>query len=394
MPIERPPASSGPLRLVGAAAPSDSRPLIVYAAGARAELIAAAPVIAELRRGGAFRQAVVRTGTDDPRALDLVARDLGLTRIDHDLGIVAGRHAEETAAVLSAFEALLMELTPDLVVVAGDSDASLAAALAAGKLDIALARLDAGLRGGDWTQSGEVNRVLSDRLCDTLLAPDEDAAAHLLAEGIPDGRVHLTGATGVDALRRAEPAARARAAWGDHGLEPDHYVLAELHTAATLEDSHRLAVAVRALIAVAAHTIVVLPVSTRMEERLSHFGQAAALRGAGVLCPPVGGYLDALSLRMGAGAIVTDAGDVQDDACALGIRCFTLGATTERQTSVLRGNNILLGDDPSAIAAVRPSGRPPVLCAVPLWDGRAAQRAAETITAHYSLIPATTEARR
>jgi UDP-N-acetylglucosamine 2-epimerase (non-hydrolysing) len=387
MTVERPPHAA-PLRLIDGALPAgprDDRPVVVHAIGARAELVALAPVIAALGERRAFRQVLVRAGAGDPRLFDPVAVDLGLPPIDHDLTVAPGRHAEETAAVLTAFEALLLDLSPDLVVVAGDSDASLACALAAGKLDLALARVGAGMRSGDWTQSPEINRVLGDRLCDTLLAPDAESVDQLLAEGVPDGRIRLVGSTAVDVLRQFEASARARAAWTAHGVERGGYVLAEIHGAAILEDPRRLTAAVRGLIGLAAHGPVILPVAPRTLERLGSFDMAPALREAGVRCTPVRGYVESLSLRAGAGAIVTDAGEAQDEACAIGIRCFTLGTATERRSTLVRGTNILLGDDLGAIAAVRPASGPPIPCAVPLWEGRAAERVADALVAHYSL---------
>jgi UDP-N-acetylglucosamine 2-epimerase (non-hydrolysing) len=253
---------------------------------------------------------------------------------------------------------------------------------------VPVARLGAGLREHDWRVPEEVNRVLMDTLADALLAPTHEAAATLLAAGAGAGSVHVTGSTAIDSLRRWERRAAERAAWERFGLDRGSYVLVTLHRPANVDDDERLARIVEALAELAHAVPVVFPLHPRTRSRLKPMGDAHRLLAAGVLCGPPLGYLDFLSLQAGAGAIVTDSGTVQEESSALGVRCYTLRASTERTITLTHGTNALLGDDPRDIAEVRPSAGPPTPSAIPLWDGRAGERAAEALTANYALVRA------
>ena len=254
---------------------------------------------------------------------------------------------------------MLAEVQPAAVVVTGASNSALGCALAAAKLGLPVARLDAGLREHDWRVPEEVNRVLMDTMADTLFAPTQAAAGNLIAEGAGAGRVHVTGSTAVDCVRRCERQAVERAAWERFGAERGSYVLVTLHRPVNVDDDERLARIVEALAALALRVPVVFPLHPRTRARLKPMGDAHRLLAAGVLCGPPLGYLDFLSLQAGAGAIVTDSGTVQDEASALGVSCFTLRASTERTITLTHGTNVLLGEDPRDIADVAPVGRNP-----------------------------------
>ena len=371
--------------------PSDAReerraPIVVHVLSGRADAVRLAPVVTALAAGEAFRQVVVHVGA--PEDLALVASvedDLGLPAAAHVVRAASGSAAELTATTLTGFDDVLRGVRPDLVLLSGDTSPTLACALASAKRGVAVAHLESGLRSLDWTTPEEINRVVIDRLADTLLAHGRDAAANLLAEGVPEGRVHAVGSTAIDALRAADARARARAAWRAHGLAPRGYVLATLHRPATVGDPGRLAAAATALARLQARHPVVFPLHPRTRDLLARSGGLDQLRAAGVRCTPPLGHVEFLSLQLGAGAIVTDSGAVQEEASALGVRCHTLRALTERPVTLLHGTNVLLGDDPAAIAGVRLTATAPVPCAVPLWDGRAAERTAEVLVAHYAL---------
>ena len=364
----------------------DDRPTIVHVVGARPNFVKMAPVIVALERRKVFRQVVVHTGQHyDTRMSDDVLRDLDFPEIDRFLNAGSGTHGVQTARVLAAIEPVLVETEPEVLVVAGDVNSTLACALAASKLGIAIAHLESGLRSFDWSMPEEVNRVLTDRLADTLFTPSKDAVANLEAEGIGAERVYNVGNTMIDSLRRCEPAARALQAWTAAGVSERSYVLVTLHRPSNVDAPQRLAAIVGGLGELSTHAPVVFPVHPRTRARLAGDGGLTRLEAAGVRCIDPVGYLEFLSLQAGAGAIVTDSGGVQEEASALGVSCFTFRPNTERPITLTHGTNVLLAEDPEALAEVRPSPHPPTPCAIPLWDGHAGDRVADVLIANYAL---------
>jgi UDP-N-acetylglucosamine 2-epimerase (non-hydrolysing) len=362
----------------------------VHVVGARPNFVKMAPLIDALRRRGLSDQLVVHTGQHyDHRMSEEILEDLGFPAPDYALGVGSGTHAEQTGKVLMAFEQVLLEHRPALVVVAGDVNSTLACALAAAKLHIPVAHLESGLRSGDWTMPEEVNRVLTDRLSDLLLTTSPEAEDNLAGEGVDTARVRFVGNTMIDSLRRFERPARERAAWARHGVGAREYVLVTLHRPSNVDDPARLSGIVDELCRLAADAPVLFPVHPRTRARLAEGSALARLETAGVRCTDPVGYLDFLSLQCGAGTIVTDSGGVQEEASALGVPCYTLRPNTERPITITHGTNVLLGDDPSALGQVRLSHAPPVPCAIPLWDGHAAERAADAVL---ETLPASAEA--
>ena len=347
-----------------------------------------APVIAALEQRRAFRQIVVHTGQHyDSRMSDEVLADLDFPDVDVFLGVGSGTHGVQTAKVLSEFEKVLIEVEPEVVVVAGDVNSTLACALAASKLGIAIAHVEAGLRSFDWSMPEEVNRVLTDRLSDLLFTHSPEATDNLEAEGIGRGRVYYVGNTMIDSLRRCEKRARALAAWETVGMRERGYVLVTLHRPSNVDDPARLAGIVQGLESLAAHSPVVFPIHPRTRARLAEDGGLGRLEAAGVACIEPVAYLEFLSLQAGAGAIVTDSGGVQEEASALGVSCFTFRPNTERPVTLTHGTNVLLGEDPAEISDIRPVSHPPTPCAIPLWDGHAGERVADALVANYAMMP-------
>jgi UDP-N-acetylglucosamine 2-epimerase (non-hydrolysing) len=361
--------------------------LVVHVVGARPNFVKMAPLIKALARRGVSRQLVVHTGQHyDSRMSDEILEDLGFPAPDMDLGVGSGRHGAQTAKVLADFEEILVEQPPAVVVVAGDVNSTLACALAASKLAIPVAHLESGLRSRDWTMPEEINRVLTDRLSQVLFTHSPEAEENLVAEGIDPARIHYVGNTMIDSLRRFESTARARATWRAHGLRDGRYVLVTLHRPSNVDEPARLAAIVDALIDIGTRAPTIFPAHPRTLARLADTGLDARLSASGVRCIEPVGYLDFLSLQAAAGAIVTDSGGVQEEASALGVPCFTLRANTERPVTITHGTNVLLGDDPSALEQVHLPDRPPTPCAIPLWDGHAAERAADTLISRFRAI--------
>jgi len=348
--------------------------------GARPNFIKMAPVIRALTDRANVRQRVIHTGQHyDEKMSSEILTDLALPEPDRFLGVGSGTQAEQIARALIAIEAALAEERPDLVVVAGDVNSTLAAAIVASRLAMPLAHVEAGLRSFDWSMPEEVNRVLTDRLSDLLFTHSPEAADNLRREGIIESKVHYVGNTMIDSLRRFEGEARARAAWRDLDLHLGEYVLVTLHRPSNVDWDHQLEGIVAALIALARRAPVVFPIHPRTRARLESIHRLQPLLAGGVRCTGPTGYIDFLSYELGAGAILTDSGGVQEEAAAFSIPCYTLRPNTERPVTLSHGTNRLLGEDPRAITEIRLSPPGPVRKAIPLWDGRAGERVADVL---------------
>jgi UDP-N-acetylglucosamine 2-epimerase (non-hydrolysing) len=355
---------------------------VVQVVGARPNFVKMAPVIRALGVRPEVTQRVVHTGQHyDARMSDEMLSDLGFPEPDVFLGVGSGPHGAQTARVLEAFEALLLDERPDLVCVGGDVNSTLAVTLAAAKLGIPVAHVEAGLRSFDWTMPEEINRVLTDRMADLLFTHSPEAATNLSAEGIEAGRIRFVGNTMIDSLRRFEGRAAERTPWREAGVDRGEYVLVTLHRPSNVDEARQLRRVVAALVALAASVPVIFPVHPRTVERLRADGLMSILEDGGVRCLDPLGYLDFLGLEIGAGAIVTDSGGVQEEAAVLGVPCFTLRRNTERPVTITHGTNTLLGEDPARIADIRPSALEHRPAVIEGWDGRAGKRVADVIAA-------------
>ena len=337
----------------------------------------AAPVISALRDAGADVQ-LVHTGQHyDAGMSDVFLAELGMPAPDVFLGVGSGTHAEQTAKALIGVERVLLERRPDLVLVPGDVNSTLAAALAAVKLGIPVAHLEAGLRSRDQSMPEEHNRRLTDHLSMLLLTHSESAGGNLRDEGIVDG-IRFVGNTMIDSVLAHVHAARAAAPWVEAGVTPGSYALVTLHRPALVDDVELLRATIDGLAVLARELPVVFPVHPRTRARIAAAGLDAALKGVSV-CPPLP-YLAFLGLEAEARVVLTDSGGVQEETSVLGVRCFTLRDTTERPVTVELGTNTVIGARPERIAEIptllreaKPGGP------IPLWDGQAGGRAAEAI---------------
>jgi UDP-N-acetylglucosamine 2-epimerase (non-hydrolysing) len=348
---------------------------VVHVVGARPNYMKMAPVYAELAQTGLVEQYLIHTGQHyDKQLNDVFFSELPLPEPDVMLEVGSGSHAEQTARALVGLERAFVELKPDLVVVPGDVNSTLAGALAAVKLQIPVCHLEAGLRSFDWEMPEEHNRKIADHLATLLLAPSQDAVRNLAAEGITGERVVLIGNTMIDSLLVNLETARARAAWGDYGLKRSRYVLVTLHRPALVDDAELLEKTISALGVVARTFPVVFPMHPRTRARLEDAGVGIP-EGVQITHPL--SYTEFLSLELGAGAVVTDSGGVQEETTALGVPCFTLRDNTERPVTVTNGTNVVLGLDPGRLIEVPHRLRGPrVAPRPPLWDGAAGKRAA------------------
>ncbi|HEY5707792.1 MAG TPA: UDP-N-acetylglucosamine 2-epimerase (non-hydrolyzing) [Solirubrobacterales bacterium] len=352
---------------------------IVYVVGTRPNFVKTAPVIAALReRLPEGRHTLVHTGQHYDRPMsEVFLEELGVPAPDHMLEVGSGSHAQQTARVIERLEPVFAEERPDLAIVPGDVNSTVAATLTAAKMGIPVAHVESGLRSFDRTMPEELNRIVTDQLSDHLFLHCEDAAQNLRAEGIAEDRMHFVGNTMIDTLVALEDRFRAAGTAGRLGIEPGAYALVTLHRPA-LVDGPLLAETVERLADLAREMPVVFPVHPRTRKMMETID---AEHPGLLLCEPLG-YLDFLSLLADARAVLTDSGGIQEETTYLGIPCFTLRDNTERPVTITEGTNTLLGLDPSAIAQIpqaltqRPVERlnPP-----PLWDGQASQRIADIV---------------
>jgi len=339
------------------------------------------PVMDALEARGA-QVILVHTGQHyAPAMSDVFFDDLGIRRPDHYLGAGSGSHAVQTCRVMTAFEPLAFDLAPDVVVVVGDVNSTLACALVTAKLGARLAHVEAGLRSRDRSMPEEINRLVTDRVSDYLFAPSADAAANLRAEGFPDEQVYLVGNVMVDTLLANAGRAAARGTLAGLGLQPGQYGLVTLHRPANVDDPAVLGALLPALAEISFSFPLVLPAHPRVDGRL----HGAALPASVRIIPPLG-YLDFIALEASARLVLTDSGGVQEETTVLGVPCLTLRDSTERPITLTEGTNRLVGRDPDRIvraarevmAAPPPPPRRPAL-----WDGQAGQRIAAVLAAGF-----------
>jgi UDP-N-acetylglucosamine 2-epimerase (non-hydrolysing) len=353
---------------------------ILSVVGTRPNFMKTVPVVAALAaRPDEFEHVLVHTGQHYDDAMSRVFLDeLGIGEPDHMLSVGSGSHAQQTARVMERLEPLLLELEPDVVLVPGDVNSTMAAALVAAKLQVPVGHIEAGLRSFDRTMPEEVNRVVADAVSELLFIHSPEARGNLLAEGAREESIHYVGNTMIDTLVAMLPRIRAQDPVGRHGLEPGGYLLVTLHRPA-LVDGLLLADAMAQLAAVARELPVVFPCHPRTRASLEALGIDAA--AAGVLLTDPLGYLEFMGLVDGAAGVLTDSGGIQEETTFLGIPCFTLRPNTERPVTVELGTNTLLGLAPERIAdvAVLIRGAERAPAPVPLWDGKAGQRIAAVL---------------
>lgn len=347
---------------------------LLHVVGTRPNFVKMAPVVAAGRAAfGDGSNILVHTGQHYDRAMsDVFFDELGVPAPDHMLEAGSGSHAEQTAKVMERLEPVLREERPDLVLVPGDVNSTLAATLCAVLSGIPVAHVESGLRSFDRGMPEEINRIATDHLAELLFTHSAEAESNLADEGVPPERVHLVGNTMIDTLVALEDRIRSRGAAAALELEAGGYLLVTLHRPA-LVDGPLLADAMEALGSVAREMPVVFPVHPRTRGRLVELGLDEI---QGVTLAEPAGYLDFLSLQADAGAVLTDSGGIQEETTYLGVPCFTLRDNTERPVTVRAGTNTLLGLDPARIGDIPGllGGASTSPQSPEKWDGRAAER--------------------
>jgi UDP-N-acetylglucosamine 2-epimerase (non-hydrolysing) len=336
--------------------------------------------LAPLVRAAASRpdltHVIVHTGQHyDPEMSDAFFTQLGIPRPDHNLEAGSSSHAQQTAAIMERFEPVCLAVKPDVVLVYGDVNSTVAAALVAAKLGIKVAHVEAGLRSRDWSMPEEINRVLTDRLSDWLFAPSRDGVANLRAEGLPAERIHMVGNIMMDSLVRLLPQAEALDAPGRFGVDRQRYVFVTLHRPANVDDPSRLRELLDTLAELSQEAAVLFPVHPRTRARIAALGWQTPTAGVRLLEPLP--YLETLSLVNTASLVFTDSGGLQEETSFLGVPCLTVRPTTERPVTITEGTNRLVAPRREQIlTAAREAwsvGRR-TRGSIERWDGRTAER--------------------
>jgi UDP-N-acetylglucosamine 2-epimerase (non-hydrolysing) len=335
----------------------------------------AAPVVRALNEHRDVRQSLVHTGQHyDSNMSDVFFSQLDIPAPDVNLEVGSGSHARQTAEIMSRIEPVLLERKPDIVLVYGDVNSTVAAALVCSKLLIRIAHIEAGLRSFDRTMPEEVNRIVTDRLADLLFTPSADGDQNLQAEGVEVGKIHCVGNVMIDSLIRLLPSATASS---KDGL-PDQYALVTLHRPSNVDNGAALKNILEALLEVSAQLHVIFPVHPRTRQRMASLGLNATNLH---LLEPLP-YIEFLALQRRAKVVITDSGGIQEETTYLGVPCLTLRNNTERPITVDLGTNVLLGQDVGKLRSELTKileGKAKSGVIPPLWDGHAGERIAEIL---------------
>jgi UDP-N-acetylglucosamine 2-epimerase (non-hydrolysing) len=375
---------------------SRARPSVMLVVGARPNFVKIAPIMRALRAIDAVDLMLVHTGQHYDAAMnDVFFAELALPDPDIHLGVGSASHAVQTGAVMQALEPVIDRAGPDLVVVVGDVNSTLAAALVAVKKGVPVAHVEAGLRSFDRAMPEEINRVLTDQISEFLFTTERDAEQNLTREGIPAAKIFFVGNVMIDsllhALPRAVPPERLfeRHATGTFpSTGSSGFATATLHRPANVDDPDALRALLSTFGAIAERLPLVLPLHPRTASAIEQHKLAPLLDRPNLLTVPPQPYLVMLGLLQGARLVLTDSGGIQEETTGLGVPCLTLRDNTERPVTVSQGTNRVVGTEPAAIlAAVQEilesggkRGRIP-----PLWDGRAAERIAGHLADYFQL---------
>jgi len=354
--------------------------------GARPNFMKIAPIVEELNSRG-IDHVLVHTGQHyDEKMSKLFFQDLGLPKPDVDLEVGSGSHGRQTGEVLMRIEPVIEAEKPDLVIVVGDVNSTLAATLAAVKLHIPVAHVEAGLRSFDRSMPEEINRIMTDSVCDYLFITEEQAGRQLEKEGIDGGKIFFVGNTMIDSLLKHVRRADRSDILDRLGMKNRSYGVVTLHRPSNVDQSENLKSILEALDEIADELPLVFPVHPRTRKRIAEYGFESLIGSGLVMTEPLG-YLDFLKLNKEARLVLTDSGGIQEETTVLGVPCITLRDNTERPATITSGTNVLVGNDKGRILAEAKKMIQEPICEMripPLWDGKAAGRIVDVIEKSFS----------
>ncbi|MDX2128075.1 MAG: UDP-N-acetylglucosamine 2-epimerase (non-hydrolyzing) [Chloroherpetonaceae bacterium] len=352
---------------------------IILVAGARPNFMKIAPLHRELLKTGLYKTLILHTGQHyDEKMSKVFFEELALPEPDIYLGIGSGSHAVQTAKVMIEFEKVCLEHAPDLVIVVGDVNSTLACTLVAAKLCIPVAHVEAGLRSGDRTMPEEINRIVTDSISDLLYVSEPSGIHHLIMEGIADEKCVLVGNVMIDSLVSHIEKARTSDVLEKLGLTPKSYSLVTLHRPSNVDEKESLEKILGLFEAISEKTDIVFPIHPRTRKMLENFGllpRVEKIRGLKLIDPQ--GYIEFLKLMKESKMVLTDSGGIQEETTVLGVPCLTMRENTERPITVEVGTNILVGtnaDDVREEALKVLNGTIKKGLIPQYWDGRAAER--------------------
>lgn len=356
---------------------------IISVVGARPNFMKIAPLHRAFQKySNTVQHLICHTGQHyDEKMSKVFFEDLELPQPDFYLGVGSGSHAEQTANVMIKFEKILLEEKPDLILVVGDVNSTIACSLTASKLHIKVVHVEAGLRSGDRLMPEEINRVLTDSISDMLFVTEKSGLENLKREGVSDSKVFFTGNVMIDSLAYFKPKVANSKIHSEYGLELNKYVLVTLHRPSNVDSEDQLIKLIDLLNTMAEKRKVLFPIHPRTKNNLDKFGLLKTINSNLILTEPIG-YLDFLALTSNAELILTDSGGIQEESTYLGVQCITLRTSTERPITVEVGTNQLLGTDleKAKDAALKVlEGNIKVGTIPELWDGKAAERISEII---------------
>ncbi|MBM2839894.1 MAG: UDP-N-acetylglucosamine 2-epimerase [Bacteroidetes bacterium] len=353
---------------------------ILNVVGARPNFMKVAPLMRAYREyPDRIKATLVHTGQHyDDLMSSIFFSQLGIPRPDVSLGVGSGSHAQQTAEVMKSFEAVATQQRPDLVLVVGDVNSTLAASIVAAKLNIPIAHVEAGLRSNDRTMPEEINRIVTDSLADFLFTTSRDADTNLLNEGVAPTKIHFVGNTMIDTLNMMKPLLQSSTILNDLLLGGNPYAFMTLHRPSNVDDRPILTGICEALLVLQQQIRIVWPLHPRTRKMLEAFGLMEVLKQAEniSLSDPIS-YLDSLCLMSGARFVLTDSGGIQEETTVLGVPCLTLRENTERPVTVQEGTNELIGNKKAVLLekATRLLSDPKKKGRIPeLWDGRSSER--------------------
>ena len=338
----------------------------------------AAPVLRALSQRPRARQTLVHTGQHyDVNMSEVFFQQLEIPAPDVNLKVGSGSHAQQTAEIISRFEGVVLRYKPDLVLVYGDVNSTMAAAIVCSKLCVPIGHVEAGLRSNDRSMPEEINRILTDRVADLLFTPSADGDENLIREGVSAEKIHRVGNVMIDTLARMLPVARQQVLDG----VPETFALVTLHRPANVDDMPWLLALLQSLAHVAGDLPVLFPVHPRTRQRISEASfDEGAVPSVRFMAPVP--YVEFLALQSRATMVITDSGGIQEETTYLGVPCLTVRENTERPITVELGTNVLVGRDVTRLeqhvsGILRGEGKRGSI--PPLWDGRAAERVADVI---------------